>query len=93
MCMMGTETADASSSSNEKINLKISFFSLGLVTVSLPSVALLICLITAVLFRYDRITETACNVRNQFFSGRGIYIKFKVKPISKTFRLPTVFHQ
>ncbi|ESO93772.1 hypothetical protein LOTGIDRAFT_104796 [Lottia gigantea] len=44
--------------------LRVPIFAYAVVTVSLPAVALFLCFVTAVIFRYDEINDTQCNVTN-----------------------------
>ncbi|ESO00083.1 hypothetical protein HELRODRAFT_123698, partial [Helobdella robusta] len=55
-----------------KSKISLNFSTIGLVTVSLPSLSLIICFITAILFRYDQITETECNNTNNIPSVSAI---------------------
>ncbi|KAI8798961.1 post-GPI attachment to proteins factor 2 [Biomphalaria glabrata] len=48
----------------EEIFLNIPMWPFAVVTVSLPGVALFVCFVTAVIFQFDDVNETMCNVKN-----------------------------
>ncbi|KAH9508248.1 hypothetical protein Btru_050600 [Bulinus truncatus] len=48
----------------EDILLNIPFWPFAVVTVSLPGVSLLVCFVSAVIFQFDDVNETMCNVKN-----------------------------
>ncbi|ELU07578.1 hypothetical protein CAPTEDRAFT_117781 [Capitella teleta] len=45
---------------------KLDFKTFGRVTVSLPAFSLLFCLLSALIFQYDQVNDTQCNVYNFF---------------------------
>lgn len=45
--------------------LRIPFTIFAPITVSLPSFGLIFCFITAVIFQFDQVNYTVCNVRKQ----------------------------
>jgi hypothetical protein len=47
----------------DKIALRIRFVTVGRITVSLPLFSLIICFFSAIIFQFDEVNKTVCNVR------------------------------
>ena len=57
---MGVEAKDRETISKVLFQLPLRTF--AHVIVSVPALSLLLCLVTSVLFQFDQVNETACNV-------------------------------
>jgi len=49
-------------SHTEKVSWRLSFVTLGRITVSLPLGALFVCFISAIIFQFDEVNQTVCEV-------------------------------
>jgi len=54
--------AKSITSHTDKLSWRISFVKLGRITVSLPLGALFVCFISAIIFKFDEVNQTVCEV-------------------------------
>lgn len=50
----------------DKIALRIRFITVGWITVSLPLVSLIVCFFSAIIFQFEEVNKTVCNVSGIF---------------------------
>ena len=55
--------AKSISSHTDKLSWRVSFVTLGRITVSLPLGSLFVCFVSAVIFQFDEVNQTVCEVR------------------------------
>jgi len=63
--VMNGDAKTISSYPDNKLAWRVSFVTLGRITVSLPLGALFVCFISAIVFQFDEVNQTVCEVCNE----------------------------
>ena len=59
---MNGDAKSIASHNTDKISWRVSFVTLGRITVSLPLGALFVCFFSAIIFQFDEVNQTVCQV-------------------------------
>ena len=76
------EAQDKSVGKIEENLYRLDFLTFGRITVALPLLSLIFCFLTCIIFKFEQVNKTVCNVSMVYCSN--IYIsKYQYNPIHK----------
>lgn len=64
----GARAVQTATNDNNRVTWRINFMTIGRITVSLPLGSLLVCFISAIIFQFDEVNQTVCEVGGKLLS-------------------------